>query len=326
MLKGVKEIKDIRSIICSEMTNHISYLNQIFYKYKKFEKDDVVQMENWMLTSKFIDHIKLPKYGKTVWIRISKKTESTEKCLKSPDSQKDESKIDKMKNPQKTESTEKFLKEAFHRDQMGSRFLSKKQDTLFWAIYVAKYGEAEYYQIGNKYKNVEISEKMKLVQFMSQCKTNIQQQALNIGKKIPSTKMQEWQADFMVNKKTSYSTFWIMCMYYNINAILFKEYLYMKFYSSTDPSDICIFFEDKQGYVSFDEQSYSSEKLKEMFDTRIFVDHTSDRIFKGESAYSIEELHHFASILGITQQITNQYKKPSKKDWMRELQIFLSSI
>jgi hypothetical protein len=114
-------------------------------------------------------------------------------------------------------------------------------------------------------------------------------------------------------------------MYYNINAILFKEHLYMKFYSKPDPSDICVFFEDKQGYVSFDQSAYSSETLNEMMDTRIFMDHTTDRIFKAESAYSIEELHHFASILGITQLIIDQYKKPSKKDWMRELQIFLSN-
>jgi len=339
------------------MTNHISYLNQIFYKYKKFEKEDAVQLENWMLTPKWMDRTKLPKYGKTVWIRISKnpqktestekclkspdpwkdeskrevlqnlqKTESTEKCLKSPDPWKDESKREVLQNPKKTESTEKRRKEVPRGDP--HRFLSKKQDTLFWAIYVAKYGEAEYQQIGNKYKNVEIAEKMKLVQYMSQSKSIIQKTALDLGKKIPSTKMQEIQADFMVNKQTSYFTFWIMCMYYKINAVVFKKHTYMKMYTVADPEadQIHVFFEEKQGYVSLDERQFSRETLEEMFNARIYVDHTTDKIFKSASAYSIEELHDFANKLGITQKITDQYRKPSKNDWMREVLLFMASV
>ena len=362
------------------MTNHISYLNQIFYNHKKFEKEDIACLEKWMGTKSWIDRVKMPKYGKTVWIRISKnglkitksqnlekenvekgeKRENNKNCLKVPDFQKNEQntvflkreKGGKMENTknclkvpdfQKNEENTVFLKREkggkmennknclkvpdFQKNEQKQsftqqRFLSKKQDTLFWAIYVAKYGEDVYREIANKYKNVEMEEKLKIVNYISSNKTDIQNKTLESGnKKIPSTKLQEIKSDFMIAKKTSYLMLWIMCMYYDINVVIFKPYTFMKMYTRMDPEPekIHVLFEEKSGYFSLDEQSYSSDKLEEMFESRIYVDHMSDKIFKSVSSYTMEEIIDFAKKLEIIEQVMDQYTKPTKNDWMREM-------
>jgi hypothetical protein len=37
-------------------------------------------------------------------------------------------------------------------------FVPRKQDKLFWALYVMNIGEAEYHMIGNRHKNAELEE------------------------------------------------------------------------------------------------------------------------------------------------------------------------
>ena len=49
------------------------------------------------------------------------------------------------------------------------------------------------------------------------------------GVKITNIKMQIIESDLMVDSKTTWYSFWIMCFYYKINVILVQNNIYMEF-------------------------------------------------------------------------------------------------
>jgi hypothetical protein len=313
------------------MTNHISFLNQIFYKHKKFDKENISELEQWMFTDLFFDNVETPKYGKVVRIAGESTVSSipTKDIIRVVDQQPLST-----DNPCLTLGGESVdlpvvldIKPLYKiqtkiKGRPNNRmFLCN--DTMFWSLYIAKYGESEYMQIGNKYKNVEIEEKLKMVQYIAKHSNLIKQKAIENGKKISNTRLQETQSEFMVNKQTSYYAFWIMCMFYGFNAVIIKPHTYMQFI--TDPTiPILVFHEDSGKRVTYDERDYTQEKLNAILDTKIYIDHTADKPLRGISAYTITDLEECADKLGITERILAQYDKPKKNDWYVEIYTTIS--
>jgi hypothetical protein len=135
-----------------------SYLNQIFYPHNKFD-DCLDALEPWMLT-----HDKLQ--------------DNVQGHVVSP------SGIAQTEEPQTTVLTVK-----------KQIFSPVKTDTLFWCAYVVNKGEAEYEMIGNRYKNAEIEEKQKMIDFIKK-----NPDAIKSSFKITGVKMKEIMSELMMDK------------------------------------------------------------------------------------------------------------------------------
>ena len=107
-------------------------LNQIFYNHKKFDTpEDIHAWEPYMLNETYIQQY-VPKI-----------------IMNEPEIE--------IENIQTTPPT--HIIENIRPIMKSVLFSPRKEDTLFWSIYVLHHGEAEYTMIGGKYKNAELQEK-----------------------------------------------------------------------------------------------------------------------------------------------------------------------
>ena len=181
-------------------------LNQIFYNHKKFDTpEDIHAWEPYMLNETYIQQY-VPKI-----------------IMNEPEIE--------IENIQTTPST--HIIENIRPIMKSVLFSPRKEDTLFWSIYVLHHGEAEYTMIGGKYKNAELQEKQNVLAYIQKSRNLIKSCAHTNGVKLSNVRIQETAAEMMINKKTSWYAFHVMCMYYKINAIIVQDELYMKF--TVDP-------------------------------------------------------------------------------------------
>lgn len=272
-----------------------SFLNQIFYSHNKFDNPDSIEvLKPWMLSNQNIELWK-PK-------EIEDKIDIEKKI---PDLKA--SPPITMTYPGNTQS-----------QQNHSLFSPKSQDTLFWCIYVAYYGEAAYMAIGNKYKNEEIAEKQKIIEYIKSLKSS----SFTNGIKISKVKLQEISAGLMIDKKTDWITFQVMCMFYKISAFVLNKsnntYLHIKTADSGNKQ--FILYKSPNGRMSIDINEIDEEiqkQTKTIVETMVLIDHMSDRPLKAASAYKLEEIQLLASKLGITVDTLNILSniKPKKTDW-----------
>jgi hypothetical protein len=75
----------------------------------------------------------------------------------------------------------------------------KQSDSLFWCIYIAKYGYMAYNEIGHRYSNTEIEEKQRMIELMRATPNKIK----DCPKRITKAQFQEIMSDFMTNKKVT---------------------------------------------------------------------------------------------------------------------------
>jgi len=260
-------------------------LNQIFYNHKKFDTpEDIHAWEPYMLNKTYIQQY-VPK------IIINEPEIVTE--------------TENIQIPPPTHIIEKI------KPIMKSVLFSpRKEDTLFWSIYVLHHGEAEYTMIGGKYKNAELQEKQNILAYIQNNRNLIKSCAHTNGVKVSNVRMQETAAEMMINKKTSWNAFHVMCMYYKINAIIVQDELYMKF--TVDPEYNTYLFERNQdGHISIDVDAMQSERIAEIESTLLCVDPFLPKLLKGVSTYKIPELEEMGRKLSVAPTVT----KPKKNDW-----------
>ena len=225
-------------------------LNQIFYKHNKFDtQDDLQALEPYTLNSKFIQQytrliqslskVELPKVELP---KVELPTIVSQIMFELPKVELPKVELPKVELPK-------------HRN-----FHPRKDDTLFWSIYVIHHGEAEYKMIGGKYKNVELQEKQNIMVYIQKNRALIKSCAQTNGVKLSNVRIQETTAEIMVNKKTSWYVFHVMCMYYKINAIISQNEIYMKF--MVDPEyDTYLFERNSDGHFSVDVVPMIKEQL-----------------------------------------------------------------
>ena len=270
-------------------------LNQIFYKHNKFDtQDDLQALEPYSLNVKFIQQY-------TRLIQSLSKVESQPVELPTIGGPTIVSPI--MFELPKVELPKVELPK--HRN-----FSPRKDDTLFWSIYVLHHGEAEYTMIGGKYKNVELQEKQNIMVYIQKNRALIKSCAQTNGVKLSNVRIQETTAEIMVNKKTSWYVFHVMCMYYKINAIISQNEIYMKF--MVDPEyDTYLFERNSDGHFSVDVVPMIKEQLMNIESTCLNIDPFLPKILKGVSTYKTTELEEMGKKLGVSPDI----QKPKKNDW-----------
>ena len=109
-----------------------------------------------------------------------------------------------------------FVKEELKKSEL---FMPKVNDRLFCCIYILSIGIGEFHMLGNRYKNAELTEKQKIMDYIQKEKTNIKTSAVQNGVKMTNVKLQNVASELMTDRKTTWYTFWVLCFYYKINAI-----------------------------------------------------------------------------------------------------------
>ena len=261
-----------------------SLLNQIFYNHKKFDTpEDIHAWEPYMLNETYIQQY-VPKI-----------------IMNEPEI---ETNIENVPAPPPVHNIEKIPLPK------SVLFSPRKEDTLFWSIYVLHHGEAEYTMIGGKYKNAELQEKQNVLAYIQQNRNLIKSCAHTNGVKLSNVRIQETAAEMMINKKTSWYAFHVMCMFYKINAFIVQDELYMKF--TVDPEHKTYMFERNQdGHISVDVVPMHSERVAEIENNLLHVDPFLPKLLKGVSTYKIPELEEMGRKLRVAPTVT----KPKKNDW-----------
>ena len=189
-------------------------------------------------------------------------------------------------------------------------FSPKKHDQLFWSIYVLHIGEGEYYMIGNKHRNVEMNEKQKIMNYLRNNRNLVKSTAQSNGIKISNVKLQSIESEFMIDRKTSYYMFWVMCMFYKINALLVQDTIYMEFQvDSVYPT--YLFEKNSEFHIQVDCVKLTKEKISSLKQNKLQIDPFVEKILKGVSTYKIPELQHMINVLNLYVEV----EKPKKQDY-----------
>jgi len=282
-----------------------SFLNQIFYRNNKFDEiSQISSLQKWMLTADFLEN-------KAVAVAVAKDTaKSIDKAIV------ESSPVVEVKIAAKPCVTVTVKPPALPRD-----FLPTKEDTLFWCAFAAHHGAAEYWIIGNRYKNVEIQEKQRILEWIRVNPTILK----NSGRtKMSQGRIQETMSELMVNKKTSWATFWAMCIYYKIHVFVVYNHTYMDFLpdmvaaaATTTTEDAIvptyIFSRSRDGHISSSLTPASPDDIEAICSTHVRLDRTMDRPLRAASSYKLCELEEMANKMGILRESLGA--KPKKVDW-----------
>jgi len=253
----------------------LTLLNQIFYNSNKFDVEPKL-CEEYMLFQKYLKNIKpLP----SIQVETPKEEEVQIEV------------IEKKELP-------------------PALFVPRKQDKLFWALYVMNIGEAEYHMIGNRHKNAELEEKKKVMDYVLKNRGHIKSLAKTNGIKISNVKMQVVESDLMIDSKTTWYSFWVMCVYYKINVLLVQNNIYMEF-KTDSVHDTYLVERSDDLHITIDLTKLTKEKEFEMKKNKLLVDPFIEKILKGVSSYKIPDLEHMAQLLHVAPEI----EKPKKGDW-----------
>lgn len=245
-----------------------SHLNQIFYPNNKFD-GCLEELKPWMLTSD----------------KLQVNLQSPLASLQEP------------KTATVTVVETKIVKKQI--------FSPVKTDTLFWCAYAVNKGEAEYEMIGNRYKNTEIEEKQKMIDFIKKSP-----EAIKSSFKITGVKMKEIMSELMMDKKTSWTAFLAMCVYYKFSAIVCYKKTYLDF-SVKGASNTHLFHRDESDHISVDTCQLDEAEIKDIRDSRIYLGQNPEKPLKAASHYKMDDFLIMAERLGITCG-KNKWKKT---DW-----------
>jgi len=247
------------------------FLNQIFYPHNKF--DTLRCLEPYMLNETIIQN------------RPSKKM---------------------VDDPLSNEDLQTHVQST----RQSYIFSPRNTDTLFWCAYVLHHGEEEYNMIGKKFKTMEIQEKQRILEYLSGNRETIKSSLKLYNYKWSNVRFQETQSELMLDKKTSWSSFHAMCVFYKLNAILVQDDIYMEF-KMNDTEPYYKLMRNVDGFVSVDTTAISSTDYQQIMKTKFRVDYGQDKLLKGISTYKIPELEEIANKVGV---ILHQ-EKPKKMDW-----------
>ena len=155
------------------------YLNQILYPHTKFDSVDSLKL----LEPYMYNNIKLEK-NTSISQETSQETSQVTSQVTSQETSPSVNLNIKREPTQVTQTNANII-------------YPKCTDTLFWCMYIAKYGYAEYLNIGQRYKNKEIEIKQQMIDTIKKTPSILK----NGPRKITNVEIQEIMAELMIDKK-----------------------------------------------------------------------------------------------------------------------------
>ena len=180
----------------------------------------------------------------------------------------------------------------------------KKEDSLFWCLFIANYGHYVFTSIESKYKNLEIEEKEKIMNYLKQNASLMKKEH-----KLTNVSIQEMMAELMVNKKTSFKTIIALCIYYKKNIIITNEdnntFLMYNGVGVGEGDGGAFVVDDhhiikcKNNTFLVDVEKTTKEKWENIQKNMLQIERY-EKPLKGVSAYKMGDLENMASLLKLT--------------------------
>ena len=199
------------------------------------------------------------------------------------------------------------ISSAFDATQRQTPMPKTKQNSysLFWAIFVAVYGEKEYIQINSKYANREIDERQRIAEYTKTPEGQSVFKQMNY--KISKIKIQEIMAELVQNygqKENPYLLCLAFSVFYKKTIYVFndKNNTYMKYKNisaefSGEELPIYLLFQGKNKYKILDAVATGSVADIEKRIAGAFLIENYDKILKGVSTYKLNELKEILAIV-----------------------------
>lgn len=208
-----------------------------------------------------------------------------------------------VKTNEPVESNFKYdTKKTIEETVKDNYFLPKQKDTLFWCIYIFKYGMKKFKEIEN-YGNTELIEKQKCIKYIDR-NTGL----LKTTKyKITNINIQEIKSDLMtVQTSTSYNVLIAFIFFYNINIYILHENNKMFLSFKNDTNEINHIIMKKNNKYSIVKMNLNNQEVEKYVNHMYCLVHF-DKPIKGLSSYKVSDLHDIAKVLNINNY--NDYKK-----------------
>ena len=195
---------------------------------------------------------------------------------------------------------EPYVQSIVVKQRNPKAFIPEQDDTLFWCLFIHKFGKDEYNLIGSKYKNYEIKEKMKVVQYLNENKNALK------CMKITKTATQEIMGKLMTNITTDLQVVHGICAYYKLHIIVVcnskKSYIEYN-YSENDVTDenviLAVYKSNSLLSVSRCRYSIKSGVIAKDIITDFVRFISFDKPFNGISTYKLPELEIIHEKLGL---------------------------
>ena len=268
------------------------YLNQIFYHYNKFDtQDDILLLTPYLFqpsasSSSSSSIINASSSSSSAIINAPSiiNASSTPSIINAPN----------IINASSTSSTSSSIINSF-----------------FWCLYILHNGYASYLKIKQKYKNIELDERQKIMDYIKQHPYQIKESNI----KITKIKMQEIMSDLLTSHILSISTYPILCIYYHISVyIIVQKICFYCGVSNNETKTVILEYMPLSNSSSSSSSSFykietniTSKKIDMIKNKYVFLD-SFEKPFKGISNYKREELETMATKLEI------KYEKKMKKE------------
>jgi len=193
----------------------------------------------------------------------------------------------------------------------STRFAPRKPDSLFWSLYIAHYGVADFRQIGNKYMNREIEEKFRIVTFMNE------NRPLMKSMKLTQDQVQEIMGDITTNRETQLTMVRVFAMFYKVHIWVIDEATktYFEFRPSPEPepdTPVYLLYRVPGRPGRFDyvvDTHVRTETLAQIHDTMVRLE-SPHQPLRSVSNYKVTDLEKIATDLGILPpEGTKKWKK-----------------
>jgi len=206
------------------------------------------------------------------------------------------------------------------RNEIQELYQPRKQDTLFWCLYIMKYGYSEYLQIEHNYGVKELEEKQQISKFMKENVARIK----NTNYKLTNVAIQEILSEFLTpQKETSLLCLIAIIVYYNMNILIINEQTkcMLEFWCDKDKipninesSDIdadyaltYVLYKTENGKYKLQYENIGSFQINDLKEKYVVLE-SYNKYIKGISNYKVEELENMAKKFGVFDE-TKKYKK-----------------
>jgi hypothetical protein len=275
---------------------------QIFYPYKKFESFNIAK-------DHMFNDIFLTLGNKMVW--ESRMISSSE-----------------IDNPSVCDSIEtkraiSVILPPRNSAKNHDKYINPKQkDTLFWSIYIHKYGYDTYMNIHSKYDNELVNEKTKIMNFIK-ANPGIMKRS---NYKITNILIQQVISEMMIyQSSTSLLAVIAMSIFYGVNIVIFDEdrNIYLQFISDTtlmkddETETVIIRRKGRYNYSLYDDTN-KSEKIAHIMNTMICVE-IYHKPLKPISHYKTAELQSiFEKMKNVEMSNEKKWKKNEIYEYISE--------
>ena len=169
----------------------------------------------------------------------------------------------------------------------------KQKDTLFWCLYIAKYGYDEYTEIQTHYGTKQLEIQQKIGNYIKNNMVLLK----NVNTRITKAAAQEILSELLTDSKTtSMHVLYAYAIYYNMNLILLHpstEY-YLEIQSDTmEDVDTYLLQKDDRQQFSIRESPLTEQEYKEIVDTKYRLE-SHLRPLKAIGNYKVDELYEVA--------------------------------